>query len=121
MIYCTFGVPSRFSEYCESSLVELVAVHSSRPQPFVVEILQQIGRELLSRNCLDAIVVARQPELALSKEILSSKRPVMVTLDRPGAAIGALQVDHGVPYAQAVRHLANSMMFPLKAKRLGVA
>lgn len=109
MIYCTFGVPSRFSEYCETLLLELVAAHSGRPEQFVVESLQQIGRELLSRNCLNAIIVARQPELAFCKDILSGNRPMMAILDRPEAAIGALQTDHGVPYAEAVRRVANSM------------
>lgn len=109
MIYCTFGVPSRFSEYCETLLLELVAAHSGRSEQFVVESLQQIGRELLSRNCLDAIIVARQPELAFCKEMLANNRPMMITLDRPEAAIGALQTDHSVPYAEAVRRTANSM------------
>jgi hypothetical protein len=109
MIYCTFGVPSRFSEYCEALFLELVTAHSGRPEQFVVESLQQIGRELLSRNCLNAIIVARQPEQAFCREILASNRPTMVTLDRPEAAIGALQMDHGVPYADAVRSVANSM------------
>lgn len=119
MIYCTIGVPSRFSEWCEALLGELVAATGDRPTPFVADGLEQIGHEMLARLGADSTIAARQPKSGLLKSLFASGHPFMVTIDSPENTIGALMVDYGVPFADAVRKTAGCLaaMVPvMKAK-----
>ena len=109
MIYCTIGVPSRFSEWCESLLNELVSGPAGRPEQFIADGLDHVGRGLVAHNCLEAIVIARQPQASFSDALMAHRAPILVTLEEPAHAIADLMADHALGYAEAVRAVASSL------------
>lgn len=115
MIYCTIGVPSRFSEWCEALLREVVAACSSPPTPFVADSLEQIGHELLVRQGADSIVALRQPQKGALKSLVAAGHPFLLTLDAPNSTVAALMTDYAVPFADAVRKTASCLAALLPA------
>jgi hypothetical protein len=115
MIYCTIGVPSRFSEWCEALLQEVVAACRNPPTPFVADSLEQIGHELLVRQGADSIVALRQPLKAALKSLAVAGHPFLLTLDDPDSTVAALMTDYAVPFADAVRKTASCLAALLPA------
>lgn len=109
MIYPTVGMPSRFSEWCEAIFRQLLAKTGGPLTIFAADGLDQISKELLFTRTTSAVVVSRQPQQAFSQTLIAAKSPVMITLDRPDHAVGALMRDHNERFADAVRHVANAL------------
>jgi hypothetical protein len=107
MIYCTIGVPSRFSEGCERLLGTLVDACGTPPELFVADGLDQVGRELLMRSGANTIILSRQPKASFCKAL--AERPFLLTLDDPVHALGALMTDYDLSFPDAVRCIANSL------------
>jgi hypothetical protein len=127
MIYNCVSFPSRFAEWCELLLHDMVvataerqssarrsrtrsAPEASRPQVALIvgDSLAQIGRQLLLRNCDHAIVVSRQAHSDTCQVLKDAGRPFLVVLDEPASAVNALISDHRLSYLSAVRIVANS-------------
>jgi len=109
MIYCTVGVPSRFSEWCEALLRALVAAAGQPAEQIAADSLDQIGQELLARNRAATIIVIRQPKAALARALIAAGCPLIVTLDAPEHLLASLMADYGMPVGEAVRTAANSL------------
>lgn len=121
MIYLTMGVPSRFSEWCEAILRELlIEADGQPPEVFGADTLDQIGGGLLSRRITSALVVSRMPQKKLMETVNAARSPVIVTLDTPQNAVNALMRDHNESFPNAVRRVANcltSLLHPTRYAR----
>ena len=128
MIYNIVAFPGRFPEWCEQLLLEFAHAAAapkpsrskrsrSAPEPqgappevalIFGDSLAQIGRELLTRQCADAIIVSRQPHSDTCQALKDMGRPFLLALDNPETAVNALMKDHQFTYPHAVRMLAAS-------------
>ncbi len=77
MIYCTVGIPSRFSEWCEMLQAVLVAAASRSPSQFIAESLDQVGLEWLAHDEAVRVVAnslaAVRPLASISNAIVSAE------------------------------------------------
>lgn len=109
MIYSIAGLPSRFSEWCETVLRALITTCGYNPELLVADSLEKLGQQLLARDNLSAVVVTRQPSRSLCRELLAKERAPVVVLEEPGFAVGSLVEDYDVGYTEAVRRVANAL------------
>jgi len=109
MIYAIAGLPSRFSEWCETVLAALVSASGANADLLVADSLAMLGEQLLARDSLTAVIVTRQPLRSLCDALLATPRAPMVVLDEPDHAVSALIADYGLSYAEATRRVANAL------------
>jgi len=127
MIYNCVAFPSRFAEWCELLLLELVTAAKarelssrrgrsrSRPEEAKPEValifgdsLAELGRQLMLTNSQHFVAVSRQPHSDTCQVLRDGQRPFLVVLDEPVSAVETLMRDHQFGYLQAARMLANS-------------
>jgi hypothetical protein len=109
MIYTTVGLPCRFSEWCEAIFRALVTAARGPTPAFPADRLDQISKALLTAHTASAVVMVRQPQQMLSETLVAAECPVVVTLDTPANAVGALMTDYHECFREAVRRVSNSL------------
>jgi hypothetical protein len=109
MIYPAVCMPGRFSAWCEALLAELITATGAAPVAITVSELEQLGREVLSRDLGCALVVSRDPDRKIC-DVLGGegRKPFLFVIEDPYVAVAELMRDHGVDFLQAVRSIGGS-------------
>jgi hypothetical protein len=108
MVFYVFGLPGRFSQWCEAVVAELVE-RSGRGTPDLVraDTLEQIAIEAIRTRTSNAIISAGHPGGRLRAAVIRYQRPFIVALDDPRHALLDLTQDQANDFPAAVQQVAS--------------
>jgi len=108
MIFFSIGLPSRFAEWCDAFLVQLVERQFGSVQAVALNGLEELAAAVIRAQTANLVVCSRQPVVRLQTEILQAGRPFLVALGDPRAALAHLVDRAGYNLVDATRSLASS-------------
>jgi hypothetical protein len=107
MVVFSIGLPSRFAQWCDMLVRELVAHRLGPTDSIGLNTLQELAAAVIRTPAHNLVVCCRQPVVQLQNEILAAGRPFVVALGDPRAALGNL-IQEGRTVADAARAVASS-------------
>lgn len=108
MIFFSIGMPSRFAEWCDALTSRLAEYSFGSTERTAVNTLDELAAAVLRTRASHLIACSRQPVVQLQIEILQGKRPFVVTIGDPRAALRNLSERAGYDIAGATRAVASS-------------
>src|SRR5262245_27989797 len=107
MLFFVFGLPGRFSGWCEAVVSELVRRGGGTAEVIRADTLQQIANHAIRAGATQAVVSSRQPGGRLRAALTKSRRRFIVALDEPRQVLLDLVHDQEIELATAVQQLAS--------------
>jgi hypothetical protein len=108
MIFFSIGMPSRFVEWCDALISRLAEYSFGSTERTAVNTLDELAAAVLRTRASHLTACSRQPVVQLQIEILQGKRPFVVTIGNPRAALRNLSERAGYDIAAATRAVASS-------------
>lgn len=107
MLFFVFGLPGKFSRWCEAVVAELARRDGDTAEVIRADTLHQIANRAIRVGASQAVVSSRQPGGRLRTAIIGSRRRFIVALDDPRQVLLDLVHDREVDLAAAVQQLAS--------------
>lgn len=107
MLFFVFGLPGRFSGWCEAVVAELARRAGGAVVVIRADTLEQLALDAIRIGASQAVVSSPQPGGRLRAAIVDQGRNFIVALDEPRRALLDLVLDQGVELAAAVQQLAS--------------
>src|ERR1051325_4978877 len=108
MVFFSIGLPSRFAEWCDQLVLQLVERRFGSAEAVALNGLEELASAVVRTKAGNLVACCRQPVLRLQTEILQAQRPFLVALGDPRAALGNLIEGAGYSLAEATRAVASS-------------
>lgn len=108
MIILVTGFPGGFAEWCEVLSAELICRALGPVELNTADTPGEVFVNMLRRGASHRVVASRQPGGGLRRALVEARRPFIVALDDPRAAMADLVVRRGVAIATATRMVASS-------------
>src|SRR5215472_17279320 len=87
MILFSIGMPGRFSEWCDAVTVRLAKRAFGGAEFASLDIIEQLAAAAIKTQAPLLIACSRQPGRRLQTEIVQSRRPFVLAIGNPRAAL----------------------------------
>jgi hypothetical protein len=108
MIFFSIGMPSRFTEWCDALVARLAESSFGTAEYTALNTLEELAAAVLKTRASHLVACSRQPVVRLQTEIVQGKRPFLVTIGDPRAALRNLSEHAGYDIVGATRAVASS-------------
>lgn len=108
MLFFIFGLPGRFTEWCEAVAAELVRRAGGAGEAIRADTLERIAVAAIAAGVSHGVVVSRRPGGRLRAALSEAGRSYLVAFDDPRRALLELVIEDGMDLAGAVQQLASS-------------
>src|SRR5713226_4377120 len=108
MFLFVFGLPGRFSEWCEAVVAGLAERALGPTEQLHADTLEQLALGVMRLGVAQAVVGSHQPGGALRRALVEAGQRFVVALDDPGATLAELALEPGTGLAAATRAVASS-------------
>jgi hypothetical protein len=108
MIFFSIGMPSRFAEWCDALTARLAEFSFGTVECTALNTLEELAIAVLKSGASHLIACSRQPVVRLQAEIVQGKRPFLIAVGDPRAALRNLSERAGYEVAGATRAVASS-------------
>src|SRR6266849_2629208 len=99
MVLFVFGLPGRFSEWCEAVVAGLAAHALGPTERLHADTLEQLALGAMRSSAARAVVGSHQPGGALRRALVEAGQHFIVALDDPGATLAELALERGIGLA----------------------
>lgn len=110
-------MPSRFTEWCDALVARLAESSFGTAEYTAVNTLEELAAAFLKTRASHLVACSRQPAVRLQTEIVHGKRPFLVTIGDPRAALRNLLERAGYDVVSATRAVASSCAAMLSLTR----
>jgi hypothetical protein len=107
MLFFVFGLPGRFSQWCETVVAELARHAGGTAEVIRADTLEQIAFEAIRTGASHAVVSSPQPGGRLRAALVNQRRNFIVAIDAPRRVLLDLVLDQQIELAAAVQQLAS--------------
>jgi hypothetical protein len=107
VIFFSFGLPSAFTDWCETILVELVRQKFGAVEFVNANTLEDLGTSVVKTGASHLVCSVRLPSMRLCNLLSEAKTPCLFLCEEPRAAIAHLSAS-GVDILAATRVVATS-------------
>lgn len=87
MMFFSIGMPSRLSEWCDAVIARLAMSRFGTVEHAALNTLEELASALLRTQASHLVACSRQPVVRLQTEIVQGKRPFLVAVGDPRAAL----------------------------------
>ncbi|MGA8757181.1 MAG: hypothetical protein WB611_12805 [Stellaceae bacterium] len=108
MIFFSIGMPSRLAEWCDALTSRLAEYSFGSVERTAVNTLEELAVAVLRTRASHLVACSRQPVVRLQTEIVQGKRPFVVAIGDPRAALRNLSERAGYDVGGAARAVASS-------------
>jgi hypothetical protein len=108
MIFFAIGVPSRFAEWCDALITRLAESNFGFVERAALNTLEELAVAVLRTRASHLVACSRQPVVRLQTEIIQGKRPFLIAVGDPRAALRDLSERAGYDAVGATRAVASS-------------
>jgi len=121
MMFFSIGMPSRLSEWCDAVIARLAMSRFGTVEHAALNTLEELASALLRTQASHLVACSRQPVVRLQTEIVQGKRPFLVAVGDPRAALRNLAERGSYDVAGATRAVASSCATVLSLTRAPAA
>ena len=108
MIFFSIGMPSRFAHWCDAVTGRLAEFSFGTVERTALNTLEELAVAVLRTPASLLVACSRQPVVRLQSEIIQGKRPFLIAVGDPRAALRDLSEREGYDVAGATRAVASS-------------
>jgi hypothetical protein len=108
MIFCSFGLQSRFAGWCDSVTARLVEYALGSVAVISANALEELGRAIIKTGAPHLVVCSRLPGAGLRAALAETNRRFVVALEDPRIALADTAFWHRVELEMAAQVVANS-------------
>jgi len=108
MVFFSFGLPSRFAEWCDALILRLVEYQFGSVEAVALNSLEELAGAVIKGTAANLVACCRQPVVRLQAEVLAAGHPFLVALGDPRAALWNLVERSGFSVVDATRAVASS-------------
>ena len=108
MVFFSFGLPSRFAEWCDALILRLIEQQFGSVEAVALNSLEELAGAVIRGKAANLVACCRQPVVRLQAEVVQAGHPFVVALGDPRAALLNLAERSGFSFVDATRAVAGS-------------
>jgi hypothetical protein len=108
MVLFSFGLPSRFAEWCDTITARIIEVALGAVTVISADTLEELAVTLLKVEGGNLFVSGRQPGAWLDRVLTTTEKPFIVSLGDPRSIVWELVSRHGLDLPDATRRVSAS-------------
>jgi hypothetical protein len=108
MVIFSFGLPSRFADWCDAITARIIKVALGAVTVITADTLEELAVALLKVEGGNLFVSGRQPGAWLGRVLATTEKPFIVSLSDPRSIVWELVSRHGLDLTDATRRVGAS-------------